>query len=70
MQLEKRGITITEVRDALEEQNVLAALGQAGQAPAPDDQVVSLPLRMEGEGRLRTQGSSKIWWWPAPAMAG
>ena len=56
VQLEKRGITITEVRDALEEQNVLAALGQAGQAPAPDDQVVTLPLRMEGEGRLRTPG--------------
>ncbi len=54
VQLEKRGITITEVRDALEEQNVLAALGQAGQAPSPADQVVTLPLRMEGEGRLRT----------------
>ena len=56
VQLEKRGITITEVRDALEEQNVLAALGQAGQAPSPADQVVTLPLRMEGEGRLRSAG--------------
>jgi hydrophobe/amphiphile efflux-1 (HAE1) family protein len=46
------GITMAEVRDALEEQNVLAALGQAGDAPTPPDQVVTLPLRMEG--RLRS----------------
>jgi hydrophobe/amphiphile efflux-1 (HAE1) family protein len=52
LRLEERDLTISEVRDALEEQNVLAALGQAGVSPAPDDQLVTLPLRMEG--RLRT----------------
>ncbi|MCP9932493.1 efflux RND transporter permease subunit [Cyanobium sp. Candia 9D4] len=52
LRLEERNLTISEVRDALEEQNVLAALGQAGVAPSPDDQLVTLPLRMEG--RLRT----------------
>ncbi len=52
MRLEERNLTISEVRDALVEQNVLAALGQAGVAPSPDDQLVTLPLRMEG--RLRT----------------
>ena len=52
LRLEERNRTISEVRDALEEQNVLAALGQAGVAPSPDDQQVTLPLRMEG--RLRT----------------
>ncbi len=45
-------LTIADVRDALQEQNVLAALGQAGEPPAPADQMLSLPLRMEG--RLRT----------------
>ncbi|EDY39551.1 multidrug efflux RND transporter MexF [Cyanobium sp. PCC 7001] len=50
--LNQLGLTITDVRDALEEQNVLAALGQAGDAPAPDDQMLTLPLRMEG--RLRS----------------
>ncbi|SBO42761.1 efflux RND transporter permease subunit [Cyanobium sp. NIES-981] len=50
--LNQLGLTITDVRDALEEQNVLAALGQAGDAPAPEDQMLTLPLRMEG--RLRS----------------
>jgi hydrophobe/amphiphile efflux-1 (HAE1) family protein len=50
--LNQLGLTITDVRDALEEQNVLAALGQAGEAPSPDDQMLTLPLRMEG--RLRS----------------
>lgn len=52
LRLEERNLTISEVRDALEEQNVLAALGQAGVAPSPADQLVTLPLRMEG--RLRS----------------
>ena len=52
LRLEERNLTISEVRDALEEQNVLAALGQAGVAPSPDDQLITLPLRMEG--RLRS----------------
>jgi HAE1 family hydrophobic/amphiphilic exporter-1 len=50
--LEQRDLTIAEVRQALQQQNVLAALGQAGEAPAPADQLTTLPLRMEG--RLRT----------------
>jgi HAE1 family hydrophobic/amphiphilic exporter-1 len=50
--LAQRNLTIVEVRQALQQQNVLAALGQAGEAPAPPDQLTTLPLRMEG--RLRT----------------
>ena len=45
-------LTIADVRRALQEQNVLAALGRVGEAPAPADQMLTLPLRMEG--RLRT----------------
>ncbi|MFN9923866.1 MAG: efflux RND transporter permease subunit [Cyanobacteriota bacterium] len=51
-QLQQRNLTILEVRQALQQQNVLAALGQVGEAPAPPDQITTLPLRMEG--RLRT----------------
>jgi hydrophobe/amphiphile efflux-1 (HAE1) family protein len=50
--LHQLGLTIDDVRDALEEQNVLAALGQAGDGPSPADQMLTLPLRMEG--RLRS----------------
>ena len=50
--LEERGLTIAEVRSALQQQNVLAALGQSGDAPSPAGQQLTLPLRMEG--RLRT----------------
>ena len=50
--LQERNLTILEVRQALQQQNVLAALGQAGESPAPDDQVTTLPLRLEG--RLRS----------------
>ena len=52
VKLESRNLTIAEVRQALQQQNVLAALGQVGEAPAPSDQRTTLPLRMEG--RLRT----------------
>ena len=52
MRLEERGLTIAEVRAALQQQNVLAALGQAGEAPSPVGQQITLPLRMEG--RLRS----------------
>jgi HAE1 family hydrophobic/amphiphilic exporter-1 len=52
VRLEQRQLTILEVRQALQQQNVLAALGQAGEAPAPPGQATTLPLRMEG--RLRT----------------
>jgi len=45
-------LTIADVSRALQEQNVLAALGQVGEAPAPAGQMLTLPLRMEG--RLRT----------------
>ena len=51
-QLEERGLTIAEVRTALQQQNVLAALGQMGEAPSPSGQELTLPLRMEG--RLRS----------------
>ncbi|MCP9877015.1 efflux RND transporter permease subunit, partial [Cyanobium sp. A2C-AMD] len=50
--LEERGLTITDVRTALQQQNVLAALGQMGEAPSPNGQELTLPLRMEG--RLRS----------------
>jgi hydrophobe/amphiphile efflux-1 (HAE1) family protein len=50
--LEERGLTIGDVRTALQQQNVLAALGQSGDAPSPEGQQLTLPLRMEG--RLRT----------------
>lgn len=48
----QRQLTIDDVRQALEAQNVLAALGQTGSAPIPLDQTTSLPLQMEG--RLRS----------------
>jgi len=48
----QRQLTIDDVRQALEGQNVLAALGQTGSAPIPPDQITSLPLQMEG--RLRS----------------
>jgi hydrophobe/amphiphile efflux-1 (HAE1) family protein len=50
--LQQRNLTILDVRQALQQQNVLAALGQSGDAPAPADQLTTLPLRMEG--RLRS----------------
>jgi len=50
--LEKRGLTITDVEEALAKQNVLAALGQVGDAPSPAGQETTLPLEMEG--RLRS----------------
>ncbi|MEB3325783.1 MAG: efflux RND transporter permease subunit, partial [Cyanobacteriota bacterium] len=52
VRLEQRNLTIADIRQALEQQNVLAALGQIGDAPTPADQVMVLPLRMEG--RLRS----------------
>ena len=52
VRLEQRNLTIAEIRQALEDQNVLAALGQIGDAPSKADQVMVLPLRMEG--RLRS----------------
>jgi hydrophobe/amphiphile efflux-1 (HAE1) family protein len=48
----ERQLTIGDVRQALEAQNVLAALGQTGEAPMPAGQATSLPLQMEG--RLRS----------------
>jgi hydrophobe/amphiphile efflux-1 (HAE1) family protein len=50
--LQEHNLTIVDVRQALQAQNVLAALGQSGDAPAPPDQLTTLPLRMEG--RLRS----------------
>jgi hydrophobe/amphiphile efflux-1 (HAE1) family protein len=48
----ERALTIDDVRRSLEAQNVLAALGQTGEAPMPAGQPTTLPLQMEG--RLRT----------------
>ena len=50
--LQKRGLTIADVETALNRQNVLAALGQVGDAPSPKGQEITLPLEMEG--RLRS----------------
>ena len=50
--LQQRNLTILEVRQALQQQNVLATLGQIGEAPSSAGQVLNLPLRMEG--RLRS----------------
>ena len=51
MKLEERGLTIGDVRTALQQQNLLAALGQTGAAPSPLGQEITLPLRMEGRMR-------------------
>ena len=50
--LAQRQLTIADVGTALQRQNVLAALGEAGDAPSPDGQALTLPLRLEG--RLRS----------------
>ena len=52
-QLSRFELTIEDVKTALRRENVLAALGQVGDAPAPEGQQYTLPLRMEG--RLRSQ---------------
>ena len=51
--LEQANLTITDVSTALVEQNVLAAIGSLGSAPAPSGQLLSLPV--EADGRLRSQ---------------
>jgi hydrophobe/amphiphile efflux-1 (HAE1) family protein len=48
----ERQLTIADVQRALQSQNVLAALGQTGEAPMPAGQATTLPLLMEG--RLRS----------------
>jgi hydrophobe/amphiphile efflux-1 (HAE1) family protein len=50
--LAQRQLTIADVRSALQQQNLLAALGEAGDAPSPEGQALTLPLRLEG--RLRS----------------
>ncbi|MEC7357895.1 MAG: efflux RND transporter permease subunit, partial [Verrucomicrobiota bacterium] len=51
--LEQANLTISDVSRALAEQNVLAAIGSLGASPAPDGQLISLPV--DAEGRLRTK---------------
>lgn len=46
-------LTSNDITAALAEQNVLAAIGSIGEAPAPAGQAFSLPV--EAEGRLRSQ---------------
>ena len=50
--LQERNLTLVDVRRELQGQNVLAALGQLGEAPSPPGQELTLPLRLEG--RLRS----------------
>jgi HAE1 family hydrophobic/amphiphilic exporter-1 len=52
-QLEQYDLTSNDITTALAEQNVLAALGSLGEAPAPAGQVFSLPV--DAEGRLLSQ---------------
>ena len=51
--LEQANLTISDVSRALAEQNVLAAVGSIGAAPAPRGQLLTLPV--DAEGRLRSQ---------------
>ena len=51
--LEQANLTVTDVSRALAEQNVLAAIGSIGSAPAPAGQLLSLPV--DADGRLRSQ---------------
>ena len=50
--LEQANLTINNVTQALAEQNVLAAIGNLGASPAPEGQLISLPV--DAEGRLRS----------------
>ena len=52
--LEQVNLTSSDVSRALGEQNVLAAIGSLGAAPADSTQLISLPV--EAEGRLRSRG--------------
>ena len=60
VKLEERGLTIGDVRSALQQQNLLAALGQAGAAPSPPGQEITLPLRMEGRMRNASDFSNLV----------
>ena len=51
--LEQFNLTSNDITAALAEQNVLAAIGSIGEAPAPPGQAFSLPV--EAEGRLRSR---------------
>ena len=51
--LEQANLTISDVSRALAEQNVLAAVGSIGAAPAPRGQLLTLPV--DAEGRLRSK---------------
>ncbi|WP_415398675.1 efflux RND transporter permease subunit [Synechococcus sp. W4D4] len=51
----ERQLTINDVERALQAQNVLAALGQTGEAPMPPGQATTLPLEMEGRLRSRAE---------------
>ena len=51
--LEQFNLTSNDVTEALAEQNVLAAIGSIGEAPAPAGQAFTLPV--EAEGRLRSK---------------
>jgi HAE1 family hydrophobic/amphiphilic exporter-1 len=52
-QLEQYNLTSNDITEALAEQNVLAALGSLGEAPAPAGQMLSLPV--DAEGRLHSK---------------
>jgi len=50
--LEQFNLSTSDISAALSEQNVLAAVGNLGKAPAPGGQLFSLPV--DAEGRLRS----------------
>lgn len=51
--LEQFNLSTNDITAALAEQNVLAAVGSLGEAPAPSGQLFSLPI--DAEGRLRSR---------------
>ena len=51
--LKQFSLSTNDITNALAEQNVLAAVGNLGEAPAPSGQLFSLPV--DAEGRLRSQ---------------
>ena len=51
--MQQLNLTTNDITKALAEQNVLAAIGSLGKAPAPTGQLLTIPV--EAEGRLRSK---------------
>ncbi len=58
--LEQYKLTTNDITQALAEQNVLAAIGSLGVAPAPAGQMLSLPVDAEGRLRSRSDFESMV----------